>query len=57
MADINTLRDERVVNWIMGVEPLSTFEEFQNICRGMGIERAIEIKQAVVGRYLDCKLL
>ncbi|MDR1600181.1 MAG: extracellular solute-binding protein [Oscillospiraceae bacterium] len=51
MSDINTLRDERVINWIMGVEPLDTFEQYQETARSMGIERAIEIKQQVLDRY------
>jgi putative aldouronate transport system substrate-binding protein len=51
MADINTLRDEMTLKFIMGQEPLDKFDDFVETIKGMNIDRAIEIKQAALDRY------
>ena len=53
MTDINTYRDEMTLKFIMGQEPLSKFEDFVETIKGMGIDRAIEIKQAALDRYYN----
>ena len=40
-----------VVKFITGQEPLSNFGAYQNRLQQMGIERAVEIKQAGIDRY------
>lgn len=51
MSEINTYRDEMVIRFILGQEPIGNFESFQNQLRRMGIERALEIQQAALDRY------
>jgi putative aldouronate transport system substrate-binding protein len=51
MNDINTLVDEWTNKFIMGVEPLSKFDEYIAQAKSMNIERAIEIQQSALERY------
>ena len=51
MAEINTLREEMTLKFITGQEPLDNFDKFVETVKGMGIDRAIEIKQAALDRY------
>ncbi|QGH36153.1 extracellular solute-binding protein [Gracilibacillus salitolerans] len=53
MSDLDTYYDEMVVRFIMGEEPLSNFEDFVATLKGMGIERAIELQQAALDRYME----
>ena len=53
MSEVNTYREEMFVRFITGQEPLSNFERYQAQLRQMGIERAIEIKQAGLERFND----
>jgi len=52
MADIDTYRDEMVVRFITGQTPLSEIDSFIDTVHAMGIERAIEIQQAALERFL-----
>jgi len=51
MSDINTYRDEMRNRYIMGVENLTTFNQYVQNIRNMGIERAIEIQTAALSRF------
>jgi putative aldouronate transport system substrate-binding protein len=51
MADINTLRDEYILDFITGRKNLSQFDQYISQVRSLGIERAIAIKQAQYNRY------
>jgi putative aldouronate transport system substrate-binding protein len=51
MSDIETYVEEMFVKFITGQEPLDNFDAFQSRLQQMGIERAIEIKQAGLARY------
>jgi putative aldouronate transport system substrate-binding protein len=51
MSEINTYRDEMVVKFITGQEPIENFGAFQARLKQMGIERAIEIEQAALNRF------
>ena len=51
MSDVNTYVEEMVVKFITGQEPVSNLGAFQSRLQQMGIERAIEIKQAGMERY------
>ncbi len=51
MNDIGTYKSEMINKFIMGEEPLSNFDEFVKTIESMGIERAIEIKQAALERF------
>ncbi|MBO1511446.1 extracellular solute-binding protein [Metabacillus sp. BG109] len=52
MSDLNTYYDETVIRFIMGEEPIDNFDDFVETLKGMGIERAIELQQAALDRYL-----
>jgi putative aldouronate transport system substrate-binding protein len=52
MADINTYKDEMIIRFIRGQEPLENFEHYAESIRGMGIEEAVAIKQAQYDRYM-----
>jgi putative aldouronate transport system substrate-binding protein len=51
MAEVQTYREEMVIKFITGQEPLSNFAAFQDQLKKMGIDRAIEIKQAGMDRF------
>ncbi|WP_235991676.1 extracellular solute-binding protein [Metabacillus schmidteae] len=53
MSDLNTYYDETVIRFIMGEEPLDNFDDFVETLKGMGIERAIELQQAALDRYME----
>jgi putative aldouronate transport system substrate-binding protein len=52
MADIDTYKDEMVIRFIQGREPLDNFDKFVQSIKGMGIDEAIAIKQAQYDRYM-----
>jgi putative aldouronate transport system substrate-binding protein len=51
MADINTLRDEYILDFITGRKNISQFDSYLNQLKAMGIDRAVAIKQAQYNRY------
>lgn len=53
MTEITTYQDEMYLKFIMGAEPISNFDLYMDELKGMGIERAIEIKQNAYDRFLN----
>lgn len=51
MNDVKTFYSEMVNKFIMGVEPMSSFDNFVETIKGMGIEEAIAIQQAGLDRF------
>ncbi len=51
MGDIETYRNEMVVKFILGTEPLSNYDSFVDQIMSMDIERAIEMQQAALDRF------
>ncbi|GAB6930229.1 extracellular solute-binding protein [Paenibacillus sp. JCM 10914] len=51
MNDIQTYYEEMVNKFIMGVEPISGFDQFVQTVQGMGIEEALQIQQAALDRF------
>ncbi|MFE5319408.1 extracellular solute-binding protein [Paenibacillus sp. NPDC056579] len=51
MADINTYKDEMFNKFVMGAEPLSSFDKYVQTIQGMGLEEALKIQQAALERY------
>lgn len=51
MGDINTYITEMNFKFIMGVEPLSKFDEYASKIKEMGIDKVIKNKQAALVRY------
>jgi putative aldouronate transport system substrate-binding protein len=51
MADIETYINEKVVQFILGREPLSKFDDFVKQIRAMNIERALKLQQDALDRF------
>lgn len=51
MSEVNTYRDQMVLKFILGVEPLEKFDEYVETLKSLGIERAIEIQQIALDMY------
>lgn len=51
MNDVNTYVNEMMVKFIMGAEPIDSFDKFVNTIKGFGIDEAIAIQQAALERY------
>ncbi|MFB5676251.1 hypothetical protein ACE5KN_15195 [Paenibacillus terreus] len=51
MTDVNTFKDEMILKFIMGTEPLDNFDNYVEMLKGLGIEEAIQIQQAALERY------
>jgi putative aldouronate transport system substrate-binding protein len=52
MTDVETLVDEMTLKIILGVEPVDSFEGYTEKFKSLKIDRAIEIKQASLSRYI-----
>ena len=50
MNDINTYYEEMVNKFIMGVEPISGFDQFVQTVQGMALRKA-QIQQAALDRF------
>lgn len=50
LSDLTTYRDENVLKFIIGSEPLDNYPQFVETIQKMNIERALEIKQAAYDR-------
>lgn len=50
--DIITYCDEMITKFVIGTEPIEKFDEFVANLKTIGVERAIEIKQAAYDRYI-----
>ena len=51
MGDIETLVNETIIQYIMGLKPLSEYESFVEQIKSMDIARAMEIQQNALDRY------
>ncbi len=51
MNDVNTYVNEMMVKFIMGAEPIDSFDKYVNTIKGFGIDEAIAIQQAALERY------
>lgn len=51
MNEIETYRDEMVVKFIIGTEPIDGFDKFVEQMNSMGLKRATEIKSAAYARF------
>lgn len=53
MADLETYREEMTNKFIMGALSLDKFDDYIATLKKMGIEQAIQIKQAAYDRYMN----
>lgn len=51
MNDINTYREEMILKFILGQEPISNFDKYVEVIKSMGIDEAIKINQEALKRY------
>ncbi|UKS28395.1 ABC transporter substrate-binding protein [Paenibacillus sp. HWE-109] len=51
VTDIQTYQDEMLLKFIMGVEPISNFDQYVKKIQGMGIDEAIKIQQGALERF------
>jgi putative aldouronate transport system substrate-binding protein len=51
MTDVETYRDEMLLKFIMGVEPIENFDKYVKKIQSMGIEDATKIQQAALERF------
>lgn len=52
MTDVQTYCDEMMMKFIMGIEPISNFDQFVAQMKQMGIEKAVAVQQSALDRYL-----
>ncbi len=53
MSEINTYRDEMFLKFVLGTEPIENFDKYIAQMKSMGMDRALEIRQAALDRYND----
>lgn len=51
MNNVETTTDEMMYKYIMGIEPVDSFDNLADTIKGFGIEEAINIYQTAVNRY------
>ncbi|MBZ9685626.1 extracellular solute-binding protein [Clostridium estertheticum] len=56
MGDIDTYRDEMVLKFIIGKEPLSNFDKYVGQLKKMRVEEVIKIQQDALDRYNTRKI-
>ncbi|MCX7885329.1 MAG: extracellular solute-binding protein [Caloramator sp.] len=56
MSDIDTYKDEMILKFIMGKEPLSKFDDYVKQIKSMGIDQMIQIQQNALNRYYNRKI-
>lgn len=49
--DLNTYRSEMIMKFILGVEPISKYDDFVSQLKKRGLDELIAIKQAALDRY------
>ncbi|MBD2869012.1 extracellular solute-binding protein [Paenibacillus arenilitoris] len=52
MTEVNTYCNEMVLKFILGVEPLSKFDDYVSQVKKLGIDKAVSLTQAAYDRYL-----
>lgn len=53
MNEVNTLVDEMSTKFVLGAESLDNYDQFQQKLKSLNIDRAIELQQAALERYLQ----
>lgn len=51
MTDIEIIKDEAIIAFITGVRPMEEYDSFIQELKDLGIDRAVEIKQAGLDRF------
>ncbi len=56
MGDIDTYRDEMLLKFITGKEPISKFDSYVEQLKKIGIEEVIKLQQTALERYNNRKI-
>lgn len=51
VTDIQTYQDEMLLKFIMGVEPITNFDQYVKKIQSMGIDEAVKIQQGALERF------
>jgi putative aldouronate transport system substrate-binding protein len=51
MSDVDTYKDQMILKFIMGTEPISSFDNYVEQVKSLGIDKAIAIQEAALKRY------
>lgn len=51
ISELETYRDEMIIKFIRGEEPIENFDKYLNNLNSMGVERVVEIVQSAVNEY------
>ena len=51
LSQLNTCNSEMFIKFVMGVEPLASYDKFVEQLKTLGVERAIQLKQQAFDRY------
>lgn len=51
MSEVNTYQSEMFWKFIFGAEDLNGFDDYVNVIKDMGIDRAVEIQQSALDRF------
>lgn len=51
MGEINTYKDQMILKFIMGVESIDGFDDYVQVLRDMGLDRALEIQSEALALY------
>ena len=52
MPDLITYRDEMLIKFVKGIEPLDRFDDFVKTLERLGIEDVLKVEQQKYDRYL-----
>lgn len=53
MTEINKYRDQMIVKFINGIEPIENFDKYVDTMKQLGVDRAMEIQTAALARYAN----
>ena len=51
--ELSTYVEEMFSKFIMGTEPLSNFEQYQQTLKTMGLDRVLELQEGALQRYYN----
>ncbi len=53
MTEVDKYKDQMIVKFINGIEPIENFDKFVDTLKQLGVERAMEVQTAALKRYMN----
>lgn len=53
MTEVDKYRDQMIVKFINGIEPIENFDKYVDTMKQLGVDRAMEIQTAALARYAN----